>query len=38
MTVHVNEACVGCGLCVSMCSGVFSMTDEIGRESCRERV
>ena len=28
MTIHVNEACVGCGLCASMCPGVFTMTDE----------
>lgn len=28
MTIHVNEACVGCGLCTSMCPGVFTMTDE----------
>lgn len=37
MTVHVNEACVGCGLCVSMCSGVFSMTDE-GVAAARDEI
>lgn len=28
MTVHVTEACIGCGLCTTMCPGVFTMTDE----------
>jgi ferredoxin len=28
MTAHVNENCIGCGLCVNVCSGVFTMTDE----------
>jgi len=28
MTAHVNENCIGCGLCASICSNVFAMTDE----------
>ena len=28
MTAHVNGSCIGCGLCASMCVGVFTMTDE----------
>lgn len=27
MTAHVNEECIGCGLCVNICPQVFSMTD-----------
>lgn len=27
MTAHVNEECIGCGLCVNICPEVFSMTD-----------
>ena len=28
MNVHVNENCIGCGLCTTMCPDVFTMTDE----------
>ena len=28
MTVHVNDNCIGCGLCVNMCGNVFLMTEE----------
>ncbi len=28
MTAHVNENCIGCGLCTNLCPGVFKMTDE----------
>ena len=27
MKYYVNENCIGCGLCVSICPEVFSMTD-----------
>ena len=27
MKYHVNEACIGCGLCEGTCPAVFSMTD-----------
>lgn len=27
MRYHVNENCIGCGLCTSVCSEVFSLTD-----------
>lgn len=35
MTAHVNENCIGCGLCPSVCPNVFSMTDE-GVATARE--
>jgi ferredoxin len=28
MRFHVNDSCIGCGLCVSTCPEVFRMTDE----------
>ena len=28
MKFIVNSNCIGCGLCASICSDVFSMTDE----------
>lgn len=28
MTAYVNENCIGCELCVSICPEVFHMTDE----------
>lgn len=28
MTAHVNEECIGCGLCVNICPKVFYMTDD----------
>ena len=28
MKFHVNENCIGCGLCVSVCPEVFEMTSE----------
>ena len=28
MTAHVNENCIGCGLCTNICPDVFSMTAE----------
>ncbi len=28
MTAHVNDNCIGCGLCANLCSGVFMMTEE----------
>ncbi len=27
MKMHVNESCIGCGLCASTCPEVFSLTD-----------
>lgn len=27
MKAHVNEACIACGLCPSICPAVFSMSD-----------
>lgn len=27
MKAYVNEKCIGCGLCVSLCGEVFSMED-----------
>lgn len=28
MTAHVNDACIGCGLCTGVCPGIFIMTEE----------
>lgn len=28
MTAYVNENCIGCGMCVSICPEVFQMSDE----------
>lgn len=28
MEAHVNDACIGCGLCTNICASVFMMTDE----------
>lgn len=28
MNAYVNENCIGCGLCNSICPEVFTMTDE----------
>ena len=27
MKFRVNDDCIGCGLCVTLCPGVFEMTD-----------
>ena len=27
MTAHVNDSCIGCGLCANLCPTVFTMTD-----------
>lgn len=28
MIAHVNENCIGCGLCVNLCPGVFAMNEQ----------
>lgn len=28
ITAYINENCIGCGLCNSICPKVFTMTDE----------
>ena len=28
MKYHVNDSCIGCGLCAGTCPGVFSMSSE----------
>ena len=28
MLARVNDACIGCGLCVNLCPGVFTMLAE----------
>ena len=37
MTAHVNEACIGCGLCTGICPGVFTMTVE-GSAAARDEI
>ncbi len=37
MNAHVNSNCIGCGLCASMCPGVFTMTDE-GVAAARDEI
>ena len=37
MNVHVNENCIGCGLCVNMCGSVFLMTEE-GVAAARDEI
>ena len=37
MTAHVNENCIGCGLCASMSPDVFTMTDE-GVAAARDEI
>ncbi|MEA4932708.1 MAG: ferredoxin [Lawsonibacter sp.] len=37
MTVHVNENCIGCSLCPSICPKVFTMTDE-GVAAARDEI
>lgn len=37
MTAHVSRACIGCGLCVNMCPGVFTMTQE-GVAAARDEI
>lgn len=37
MEAHVNENCIGCGLCANICSGVFIMTDE-GVAAARDEI
>ena len=37
MHVHVNNACVSCGLCVNLCPGVFTMLSE-GVAAARDEI
>ena len=37
MFVRVNNACVGCGLCVNLCPGVFTMLAE-GVAAARDEI
>jgi len=37
VNVHVNENCIGCGLCVNMCGSVFLMTEE-GVAAARDEI
>ena len=37
LTVHVNDNCIGCGLCVNMCGNVFLMTEE-GVAAARDEI
>ncbi len=37
MEAHVNHNCIGCGLCTSLCAGVFTMTDE-GVAAARDEI
>ena len=37
MTAHVNENCIGCGLCTGICPTAFLMTDE-GVAAARDEI
>ena len=37
MTAHVNENCIGCGLCTGISPDVFTMTDE-GTAAARDEI
>ena len=37
MNAHVNENCIGCGLCTNLCPGVFTMTEE-GVAAARDEI
>lgn len=37
MEVHVNDSCIGCGLCPNLCPGVFTMTQE-GVAAARDEI
>ena len=37
MTAHVNENCIACGLCASLCPAVFTLTDE-GVAAARDEI
>lgn len=37
MKVHVNENCIGCGLCPNLCPPVFTMTEE-GIAAARDEI
>ena len=37
MNAHVNGNCIGCGLCASICPGVFTLTDE-GVAAARDEI
>lgn len=36
MRFHVNDSCIGCGLCVSTCPEVFRMTDDNAAAAAEE--
>lgn len=38
MKFHVNEQCIGCGLCNATCPEVFEMTNEGVAEAMKEEV
>ena len=37
MNATVNENCIGCGLCASICPAVFTLTDE-GVAAARDEI
>ena len=37
MEVHINHNCIGCGLCVNLCSGIFTMLAE-GVAAARDEI
>ena len=37
LNAHVNENCIGCGLCTSLCPSVFTLLDE-GVAGARDQI